>query len=72
MQPGVKLDLRHFEDGYVVTAADVAAELERIGHALRPLDIVVANTRAGSGSRDLPAADRAGGHRASLAPVPIQ
>ncbi|UWR07994.1 MULTISPECIES: cyclase family protein [Ruegeria] len=48
MNPGVKLDFRHFEDGYVVTAADVAAELKRIGHDLRPLDIVVVNTSAGT------------------------
>lgn len=47
-QPGVKLDFRHFDDGYVVTAADVEAELKRIGHTLEPLDIVVVNTRAGS------------------------
>ena len=47
-QPGVKLDFRHFEDGYVVTAADVEAELTRIGHTLKPLEIVVVNTRAGS------------------------
>ena len=47
-QSGVKLDFRHFPDGYVVTAADVEAELTRIGHALQPLDIVVVNTRAGS------------------------
>ncbi|HXG04314.1 MAG TPA: cyclase family protein [Candidatus Binatia bacterium] len=47
-QPGVKLDFRHFPDGYVVTARDVEAELERIGHRLRPLEIVVVNTRAGS------------------------
>jgi kynurenine formamidase len=46
-QPGVKLDFRHFGDGYVATAADVEAELERIGHQLRPLDIVVVNTSAG-------------------------
>jgi kynurenine formamidase len=46
--PGVKLDFRHMEDGYVVTAADVEAELGRIGHALRPLDIVVVNTAAGT------------------------
>ncbi len=44
-QPGVKLDFRHFPDGYVVTAADVEAELERIGHDLRPLDIIVVNNR---------------------------
>jgi kynurenine formamidase len=47
-QPGVKLDFRHFADGYVVTAADVERELARIGHTLEPLDIVVVNTRAGS------------------------
>ncbi len=47
-QPGVKLDFRHFSDGYVVTAKDVEAELERISHSLRPLEIVLINTRAGS------------------------
>ena len=47
-QPGVKLDFRHFADGYVASAADVEAELRRIGHTLQPLDIVVVNTRAGS------------------------
>lgn len=46
--PGVKLDFRHFVDGYIVTAADVEAELKRIGHDLQPLDIVVINTSAGS------------------------
>ncbi len=46
-QPGVKLDFTGFEDGYVVTGADVEAELTRIGHALSPLEIVVVNTRAG-------------------------
>jgi len=45
---GVKLDFRHLPDGYVVNAADVAAELQRIGHTLSPLEIVVVNTRAGS------------------------
>jgi kynurenine formamidase len=47
-QPGVKLDFRHFDDGYRVSAADVEAELKRIGHELHPLEIVVINTRAGS------------------------
>lgn len=47
-QPGVKLDFRHFPDGYVVTAADVEAELARIGHTLSPLEIVLVNTRAGA------------------------
>lgn len=46
-QAGVKLDFRHFPDGYVATAEDVEAELQRIGHVLSPLDIVVVNTRAG-------------------------
>ena len=36
-QPGVKLDFRHFADGYVATAADVEAELKRIGHTFRHL-----------------------------------
>jgi kynurenine formamidase len=47
-QPGVKLDFRHFADGYVATAADVEAELKRIGHTLQPLDIVLVNTSAGA------------------------
>ncbi len=47
LNPGVRLDFREFDDGYVATAADVAAELERIGHDLRPLEIVVINTAAG-------------------------
>ena len=46
-QPGVKLDFRHFDSGYVATAADVEAELARIGHTLSPLEIVVINTAAG-------------------------
>ena len=50
-QPGVKLDFRHLPDGYVVTAADVEAELERIGHVLQPLDIVVVNTARRRGLR---------------------
>jgi kynurenine formamidase len=44
--PGVKLDFRHFEDGYVATADDVRAELERIGHELQPKEIVLVNTSA--------------------------
>lgn len=47
MGAGVKLDFRHFDDGYVATPGDVAAELKRIGHEVQPLDIVVVNTRAG-------------------------
>jgi kynurenine formamidase len=47
-QPGVKLDFRHFPDGYVATPQDVEAELARIGHSLAPLDIVLVNTSAGA------------------------
>lgn len=46
MRPGVKLDFRHFVDGYIVQPEDVEAELQRIGHTLQPLDIVVVNTSA--------------------------
>jgi kynurenine formamidase len=46
-QPAVKLDFRRFEHGYVATAKDVEAELKRIGHTLKPLEIVVVNTSAG-------------------------
>ena len=45
---GVKLDFRDKPDGYVCTAADVEAELKRIGHDLQPLDIVLVNTAAGT------------------------
>ncbi len=45
--PGVKLDFRSKPDGHVATAEDVEAELKRIGHKLRPGDIVLVNTRAG-------------------------
>ncbi len=48
LQPGVKLDFRKFPDGYVATARDVETELERIGHALKPLEIVLVNTAAGA------------------------
>ena len=47
LQPGVKLDFRHFPSGYVATAQDVEAELKRIGHTLKPLEIVLVNTAAG-------------------------
>jgi len=48
IRPGVKLDFRELEDGHLVTPAQIDAELARIGHTLRPLDIVVCNTRAGA------------------------
>jgi kynurenine formamidase len=46
-QPGVKLDFRHFPDGHVVTAGEVAEELSRIEHTLSPLEIVLVHTGAG-------------------------
>ena len=46
--PGVKLDFRDKPDGYVCTARDVEDELARIGHVLRPGDIVLVNTAAGA------------------------
>ena len=45
--PGVKLDFRTLPRGHTVTSAEVAAELDRIGHELRPGDIVLVNTSAG-------------------------
>ena len=37
-QPAVKLDFRHFEDGYIVRPVVVQTELKRIGHRLKPLE----------------------------------
>ncbi len=67
-QPAVKLDFRHFADGYVVTAADVEAELARIGHTIAPLEIVVINTRAGSryGHNDYVSAGCGMGYEATM------
>jgi kynurenine formamidase len=48
LQPGIKLDFRHFPDGHVASAREVEAELERIGHTLSPLEIVLVNTSAGT------------------------
>ncbi|MBA2505044.1 MAG: cyclase family protein [Thermoleophilaceae bacterium] len=42
--PGVVLDMTHKADGDAVTAAEVEAELERIGHELEPLHIVLVHT----------------------------
>ena len=47
-RPGVKLDFRAFEDGYIVTPDDIEQELRRINYALQPFDIVVVNTSAGA------------------------
>src|SRR5580700_5812252 len=47
-RPGVKLDFRSRPDGHLVSAAEVAQELERIGHRLQPFEIVLMNTAAGA------------------------
>ncbi|MBL4800236.1 MAG: cyclase family protein [Oleispira sp.] len=55
-RPGIKLDFRQFPDGYIVTAEDIAAELDRIGYELQSYDIVLMNTCAGArfGQKDYP------------------
>ncbi|MBV9758597.1 MAG: cyclase family protein [Alphaproteobacteria bacterium] len=67
-QPGVKLDFRQFDDGYVVRADDVEAELARIGHVLQPLEIVLVNTAAGAryGNDDYVASGCGMGREATL------
>lgn len=47
-RPGVRLDFTAFPAGYVASAADVEAELARIGYSLQPLDIVLIHTRGGA------------------------
>jgi kynurenine formamidase len=42
--PGVVLDFTERADGETIGTADVQRELERIGHALAPLDIVLVRT----------------------------
>jgi kynurenine formamidase len=44
--PGVVLDVRHKQAGEFITVADLEQCLERIGHRLRPLDIVLLQTGA--------------------------
>ena len=67
-RPGIKLDFRDLPDGHVVTAAELEAELDRIGHSLQPLDIVLVNTRAGSrlGKDDFLSAGIGMGHEATM------
>jgi kynurenine formamidase len=44
--PGVKLNFSHLPAGHVVSAAEVEAELKRIGYALQPRDIVLVQSGA--------------------------
>ena len=46
MRPGVKLDFSHKPHGSLVSAAELGAELARIGHDLQPLDIVLIKSGA--------------------------
>ena len=68
MGPGVKFDFRALPDGHVVTAAEVEAELARIGHDLSPGDIVLVNTGAGAryGTADYLSAGCGMGREATL------
>ena len=45
-RPGIKFDFRNMPDGYIVQPEDIDAELKRIDYELKPLDIVLVNTRA--------------------------
>src|SRR5947209_7678115 len=44
--PAVILDVRHKADGEEITVADLKQGLDRIGHRLKPLDIVLLQTGA--------------------------
>ncbi len=46
MGDGVVLDFREFEDGYLVTAADMEAAFKKIDYRLKPGDIVLVMTGA--------------------------
>lgn len=52
LRPGVKLDFSDKPHGAVVTATEVEAELARIGHDLRPFDIVLVQSGAIYGSEN--------------------
>ncbi|UOM37328.1 cyclase family protein [Acuticoccus sp. I52.16.1] len=66
--PAVKLDLRHYADGHVLTAAEMEAEFAALGHTLAPLEIVLVNTAAGAryGEADYLAAGCGIGREATL------
>ena len=44
---GVKLDLRSYEDGYVLTKDDLENEIKKIDYNIKPLDMIFINTSAG-------------------------
>ncbi|MFN3517606.1 MAG: cyclase family protein [Novosphingobium sp.] len=51
-RPGVKLDFSRLPHGHVVSAAEVEAELARIGYELKPLDIVLVQSGAVYGTEN--------------------
>jgi kynurenine formamidase len=67
-QPGVKLDIRHLPGGHVVTAAEVDAELARIGHRLESLEGLFVNIGASTryGQADDVAAGCGMGYEATM------
>ena len=48
--PGIKLDLRSYDDGYVLTANDIKSELKKINYVLKPLDIVLLTPQQAGGT----------------------
>jgi kynurenine formamidase len=50
--PAVKLDFSKMPAGHVISAAEVEAELERIGYALQPRDIVLVQSGAVYGTEN--------------------
>jgi len=52
LRPGVRLNFSHMPNGHVVSAAEVEAELARIGYELQPLDIVLVQSGAVYGTEN--------------------
>jgi kynurenine formamidase len=48
MRPGVRLDFRGYDDGYVVMPDDLEREFAAIDYQIQPYDIFIANTSAGA------------------------
>lgn len=48
LRPGVKLDCRDYEDGYILQVDDIKQKLKQIDYQLQALDIVLINTSAGA------------------------
>lgn len=48
LNPGVKIDFRHFDDGHIVTGEEMQEAFSQINHKLSPFEIVLVNTAAGA------------------------